>query len=221
MKRKIIKKNTKIGFLTYLKDSVTSEKHRHAYWRCVCGKEVDVRISAVKEGNTISCGCRNKEGGKMPQVCKIDMALNWKSRLMISMYKTWTRFMNRCYNERWYKYHRYGGRGIKVWDRWHSFRNFYNDCRDNYEKSMTRYKKVSIDRLDNDGDYEPNNVSFTSVKINSRVKSNTRLYNINGKVINETQLCKRFKGSRDTLRKKFSGSLLSKQEIMRYKTEVA
>lgn len=84
---------------------------------------------------------------------------------------------NRCYNKNNHKYPTYGGRGIDVCDRWlgkQGFRNFYTDMGD---RPTTRH---SIDRIDNDGDYEPNNCRWATPREQCINRSMTRFYTING-----------------------------------------
>lgn len=85
-------------------------------------------------------------------------------------YRAWQNMKKRCYNELNTHYHYYGGRGIKVCDRWlHSFKNFYADM------GGKPFKKAQIDRIDNDGDYEPDNCRWVTPAENSRKRSTSKL----------------------------------------------
>lgn len=89
------------------------------------------------------------------------------------LYRIWTNMKNRCYNKHDIeKYKSYGGRGIRVCDEWkHNFMNFYNwAMNNNYRDDLT------IDRIDNDGNYEPSNCRWIDIKVqcNNR-RSNTYL----------------------------------------------
>lgn len=91
-------------------------------------------------------------------------------------YKTWASMKERCAKKTLSSYHRYGGRGIKVCDRWlASYFNFLEDMGTRPEKSF------QLDRIDNDGDYEPSNCRWVSPKENARNKHNNLNITYNGK----------------------------------------
>ena len=79
-----------------------------------------------------------------------------------SLYSVWANMKTRCYNPRTDRYYHYGGRGIKVCERWHSYKNFYEDM---YPRPTPFHQ---IDRIDNDGDYFPGNCRWVSAEVNSR-----------------------------------------------------
>jgi len=85
-------------------------------------------------------------------------------------YKVWDSMIQRCTNKNHTAYHRYGGRGICVWNRWvNSFQTFYE------EMGPKPFPKATIDRINNDGNYEPNNCEWVSQLENSRHTSTTHL----------------------------------------------
>ncbi|MCK4830282.1 hypothetical protein KA005_81945 [bacterium] len=85
-------------------------------------------------------------------------------------YKTWHRMKNRCFNKSFQHYNRYGGRGITVCDKWkNSFIAFYEDM------GKRPFPKAQIDRIDNDGNYEPGNCRWVTPTENVRNRSCTKM----------------------------------------------
>lgn len=114
----------------------------HSYCKCDCGTTRNVSNSNLVLGKSKSCGCIVVEIGK-------ERATHGMSGTNI--YQTWHRMIRRCNNPDVERYPHYGGRGIKVCDRWtgeNGFSNFYEDIGDKPEKHY------SLGRIDNDGNYE-------------------------------------------------------------------
>lgn len=131
---------------------------RKAKWtcRCDCGSTVEVDGGGLRGGHTRSCGCLKREVSK-----EVNTIHGFSTRERVaSEYKSWAGIKDRCTNPKRKDYPRYGGRGVRVCDRWlHSFENFIADMG---EKPSSRH---SIERLNNDGDYEPRNcVWATSIE---------------------------------------------------------
>ena len=96
---------------------------------------------------------------------------------------------DRCYNPNSKSYHRYGGRGIKVCDEWlNDFSAF-----ESWALSNGYSPELKLDRVDNDGDYCPENCEFVTNKKNCQHKGNTRYYTLNGKTQNLAQWCEEMK----------------------------
>lgn len=123
--------------------------------RCDCGKEKIVVGRSVRSGRVKSCGCLNNE---------MRLARNTKHGLAARgakhpMYWRWLKMIDRCHHTKNPDHHLYGGRGIKVCERWRSsFIDFLADV------GSPPTMKHSIDRIDNDGDYEPGNVRWATNK---------------------------------------------------------
>lgn len=89
-------------------------------------------------------------------------------------YRAWTGMLARCRNKNCPSYPIYGGRGIKVCERWHSFKNFWTDMGD-------RPFGKTLDRINNDGNYEPGNVRWASRAEQNRNTRRNRIISIGGK----------------------------------------
>lgn len=90
------------------------------------------------------------------------------------LYSTWFTMVRRCKDPRHKMWHRYGGRGIRVCDRWLSFENFCSDVGPRPSPTHT------IDRIDNDGGYEPDNFRWATPREQARNRSNTRTFERDG-----------------------------------------
>ena len=155
------KTNQKIGNLTFLKEvnqyiSPNGEKYRKALFRCYCGNEFETTIARVKSGHTKSCGCY-KNLANIKRLTKHGLYCH-------PLYNIWCAMKRRCYGTKTSRYYRYGGRGIKICDGWkNNFLAFYNWSINNGWK-----KGLTIDRIDNDGNYEPENCQWLTKSENSR-----------------------------------------------------
>ena len=138
---------------------------------CDCGNEVTVRESALRSGNTKSCGCLHREVAA--ETCLSRVAHGLKG---IPEYRTWGHIIQRCTNPNNKAWHHYGGRGIRVCDRW-------RNSIDAFLEDMGRRPgpEYSIDRIDNDGNYEPGNCRWATKKVQQRNKRDNRLITCRGR----------------------------------------
>lgn len=148
-----------------------SGKHRILYWKCKCecGTFKEIHGGSLVLRRSESCGCLLKE--------KLKNGLNSTHGMSKTrIYATWGRIIYRCYNKKTSDWYLYGGRGIKVCDRWrYSFENFFEDMGSTYKEGLT------IDRKDNDGNYEPENCRWATQKQQQRNKRNSHNITFNGK----------------------------------------
>lgn len=160
----------KFGRLTVIKrveniGSVTMYK-----CKCECGKVINVRQGNLKNGQK-SCGCYSRELFKSEQWSKINSSHGYCNH---ELYQTWNSMMRRCNDVNNSDYKNYGGRGIKVCSRWNTATPeiFIQDIEGKLGK---RPKNHTLDRIDNNGDYEINNVKWSSRSeqcVNQRSKDN-------------------------------------------------
>lgn len=135
----------------------------NTFWHCVCdcGNEVDVASHKLRTGHTRSCGCLHNEMLSMR---------NSKHCLTNSrLYAVYASMKSRCYNERSHEYASYGGRGIRVCEEWRDdFKAFYEwAVSSGYESDVPR-GTCTLDRIDNDGDYRPDNCRWINIKQQNR-----------------------------------------------------
>jgi len=143
---------------------------------CKCGKKITVKMTSLQNGRKKSCGCLLKE---------ISSA-RWKTQNGLSKtkeYRAWRGMINRCYDPGYSLFHRYGGRGIVVCERWLlSFDNFL------FDMGQCPVDKNSLDRYpNNDGNYEPANCRWATDSEQANNRSTCQYFTINGisKTLNE------------------------------------
>lgn len=159
MSRVIDVTEQRFGRLTVLGEC-GKDNFRQYMWlcKCDCGNIVAVRGYSLRSGNTQSCGCLQKD--KNIELRTIHgMA---KTRI----YNIWQSMKERCSNPLNHCYKNYGGRGIKVCSEWQKFEPFYEWATNNNYSD-----KLTIDRIDVNGDYEPSNCRWITIK---EQQSNTR-----------------------------------------------
>lgn len=151
------------GRLTVIERAPRRNEDSEARWRCrcECGREIDVLRMNLVKGHQRSCGCLRQElntphgGAKRGQK---DPA-----------YYAWVQMRQRCNNPRSLKFPLYGGRGVKVCSRWDDFVTFRADVGERPSPTHT------LDRIDNDGDYEPGNVRWATPAEQGQNRRHSRL----------------------------------------------
>ena len=160
----------KFGRLTVIKRA--NNKGKRTAWICVCkcGNELITTTDNLRCGDTQSCGCYNKEQNGLAH--KKHGLRNEK------LYAVHQSIKARCYNKNNKQYKDYGGRGITVCDEWlgeNGVKNFIKWSKNNgYKKNLT------IDRIDNNGNYDPDNCRWVDMKTQQNNRCNNHLITYNG-----------------------------------------
>lgn len=141
----------KFGRLTAIKLDPERAPDRQARWhcRCDCGTMIVTKAGHLRSGKSRSCtfgGCRKGTTSKHP------------------LYRRWLNMTYRCTKPTAVDFHNYGARGISVCARWMTFENFLSDMDPTFRPGL------QLDRLDNDGNYEPSNCAWRTPKENSNNK---------------------------------------------------
>lgn len=161
----IIKVGSTFERWTVIAPSDERTKSRGKKWvcRCSCGKEKVVSAFSLRQGQSTSCGCKGLEKSNIGKRTTTHGKSNTK------LYRAWKNMKGRCFRPSATHYHRYGGRGITVCDRWKdSFENFRDwALASGYKEDLT------LDRKDEDGDYTPSNCQWITNTENIR-KANKR-----------------------------------------------
>lgn len=153
------------GHLTAIKPAY--KKHHRFQWlcQCDCGNQTIVDGEHLRTGHTTSCGCRKniRHGGTYAPE-----------------YASWCDMKSRCNNPNNVSFDNYGGRGISVCERWDKYQNFISDM------GNRPTLKHTLDRIDNDGNYEPSNCRWATRKEQQRNRRTNHIIEFNGESKNIT-----------------------------------
>lgn len=134
--------------------------------QCECGTIKTFIFCQIKSGNSKSCGCYKKEMSKNNGKGNITHGLtNHK------LYHVWNNIKDRCNNPNCVVYHNYGKRGISICKEWvDDFQTFYD-----WSMNNGYSEKLDIDRINNDGNYEPSNCRYVTRVVNTRNRRTSKL----------------------------------------------
>jgi hypothetical protein len=161
-------------------------KRPKMYCKCDCGGTKTIILKDILAGKTKSCGCLQNNSRSITH-----------GMSMSSEYRIYNNMINRCYNNKVASYKYYGARGITICRRWlESFENFYSDM------GARPSKKFSIDRINNDGNYEPSNCRWATMKQqneNKRFSKSEVRIEYKGEVMNIKKWAERYSINYNTL----------------------
>lgn len=149
---------------------VGNSKDNHKLWlcKCKCGNEVNVASNSLIQGRTKSCGCIALE-----HTINIGKKSATHHKRNTRLYTIWSNMKQRCMNKKHTRYKDYGKRNIKICNEWkNDFEAFYNWAINNgYNESLT------LDRINNNGNYEPSNCRWTTYKEQRHNRRDSEKYN--------------------------------------------
>ena len=175
MKKLDIKKGMRFGKLVILKEVAPYTAHyknrtqqlRQFLCQCSCGNELNVTLASLRTENTTSCGClRNEMTIKRSTT---------HGKTGTREYGVWRNMRNRCNLKTDASYKYYGGRGIKVCERWEKFANFWTDMKDGYKTDLT------LDRIDNNKGYYKENCRWATYEQQENNRRDNVFIKYNGK----------------------------------------
>lgn len=165
----------RFGMLVAVSIAKRSSSSTRVYWNCICdcgGKRI-VSNDHLRNGDTTDCGCTRKH------------ISHWNKHGMYNtrLYRIWSLMKERCYNSKRKEYPNYGGRGICVCEEWKESKQFIEwALKNGYSDELT------LDRVDNNGDYCPDNCRWVSQKEQMRNTRSNHYVSFRDRTIPLTQL---------------------------------
>lgn len=166
------------------------DRHGYDHWLaiCDCGTVRNVKGGCMRNGGSKSCGCLRREASRATGKANFKHGKSFSPE-----YGVWSGMVTRCTNANDKSYVGYGDRGIKICARWlQSFEAFYRDV------GPRPSPKHSIERRDNDGDYEPGNCYWATILEQSNNRRDNRRIAYCGRVLTIAQWARALEVSRST-----------------------
>lgn len=173
LKSYIGKKYNSLTIIDVVQKEIGAKNRNNFIVRCDCGKIKQYRISKILHNEICTCGCQGK-----------NRATNHGFG-HTHLYAVWNSMRKRCGNPKSAKYNIYGGRGIKVCDEWNNNFLVFRE----WALSNGYKEGLSIDRIDNNGNYEPNNCRWTTLTEQARNRRNTKYITYKGQTKSLAEWC--------------------------------
>ena len=170
--------NQRFGRLVVL-ERAENDKHSCTCWvcKCDCGNIKTIRGNALRRGLTVSCGCYHKED--------LTNRLTTHNASKTRLFREWQYMKRRCYNPNYKFYSYYGARGITMCDEWKN--NFV--VFQQWALSNGYTDKLTLDRIDTNGNYEPSNCRWVTRKVQQNNNRRNLNFTINGETKTLAQWC--------------------------------
>lgn len=181
-----------VGESRFYSDKTKKTSIEHRMWLCLCecGTERVVSEMSLKSGKSVSCGCYNRERSSLKHTKHGEVVGDIKS----VEYSVWSQLKARCNNPKNSRFAMYGGRGISVCERWNEFGNFLEDM------GRRPGKSYSLDRIDNNKGYSPDNCKWSTPHEQMTNRTITRFVSMNGEKVPLATLAKQHNIPANTLR---------------------
>lgn len=217
MKKRNLKEyiNRKFGRLTIISEGKTVKyiKNNVLYVNCICecGTKKEIELNSIIRGKSKSCGCYSRE------ISSINSTKHGKlkglGKIKNLEYHIWIKMKSRCNNPNDRSYKHYGKRGIKVCERWmSSYVNFIDDLGERPEPK----KDYSLERIDVNGDYCPENCKWVLKSEQSKNQRRTKLIKYNNKSLCLADWCRELNLSYSSMRNRINVLNMDFEEALKY-----
>jgi hypothetical protein len=186
------------------------KKNGNVCWECLCncGNTTIVNTSNLRRKHTLSCGCLRKK--------RLLESLTKHGMSHTRFWNIWRNMRQRCFDENTVNYNRYGGRGIKVCNRWLKFKNFKDDMYKSYKEHVKIFgeKKTQIDRKNYNKNYYKKNCRWVNLFEQANNKKNNHFLTYNNQTLTISQWERKLGFNKDIVRFRINKSKWSVEKSL-------